>query len=87
MIPAQFNELQRQNEHVKITQAQIDILNVLDTNLQYKCEILSTLQNKYFGKMKGSMLGYKRAGVRLAKEEIRRYLKDLQQQLKQLDNE
>lgn len=71
----------------KIIQAQIDILNSLDTKLQSKIEILTNMQKEHIGKMKEGHLVSKKSGLRLAKEEIRRDLKELEQQLKQLEDE
>jgi hypothetical protein len=77
------------SKHVqaKIIQAQIDVLNSLDSKLQAKYEILTNIQQEYIGKMKEGQLASKKSGLRLAKEEIRRDLKELQQQLKQLEDE
>ena len=71
----------------KIIQAQIDLLNSLNSKLQAKYEILTNMQQEYIGKMKEGQLASKKSGLRLAKEEIRRDLKELQQQLKQLEDE
>jgi hypothetical protein len=69
----------------KIIQAQIDMLNSLDSKLQSKIESLI-----YMASEKNSDTEYftiKISGIKLIKEEIRRDLKELQQQLKQLENE
>jgi hypothetical protein len=72
---------------VKVIQGQIDLLNFLDSKLQAKYEILTNMQQEYIGKMKEGQLASKKSGLRLAKEEIRRDLKVLQQQLKELEND
>lgn len=71
----------------QILQAQIDVLNSLDTKLQSKYKILTNMQQECLGKMKEGLLAYKKSGIRLAKEEIRRYLKEFQDELKQLQDE
>jgi hypothetical protein len=71
----------------KVIQGQIEMLNSLDGKLQAKYEILTNMQQEYIGKMKEGQLASKKSGLRLAKEEIKRDLKELQQQLKELENE
>lgn len=62
----------------------IEQLNKLDSVLQSKYEILSNMQQEYLGKMKEGQLASKKSGLRLAKEEIRRDIKDLEQKLSEL---
>jgi seryl-tRNA synthetase len=73
----------------KIIQAQIDALTKLDTELQSKVESLKAMANKLTGVdiPEEFRFNMKASGVMLAKEEIRRDLKDLNEQLKQLENE
>jgi prefoldin subunit 5 len=75
----------------KVIQGQIDLLNSLDGKLQAKIELIKTMiseQNEAGVSIDySSRLNEKISGVRLAKEEIRRDLKELQQQLKELENE
>jgi len=69
----------------KVIQGQIDLLNSLDSKLQSKIQSLICMACE-----KNSDAEYftiKISGIRLSKEEIRRDLKELQQQLKQLENE
>lgn len=62
----------------------IEQLNKLDSVLQAKYEILSNMQQEYLGKMKEGQLASKKSGLRLAKEETRRNIKELEQQLNDL---
>jgi hypothetical protein len=70
----------------EILQAQIEVLNSLDSRLQAKYEILTNMQQEFLGKVKEGQLASKKSGLRLAKEEIRRDLKELQLQLEGLEN-
>lgn len=47
-------------------------------------EILSNMQQECLGQMKEGQLASKKSGLRLAKEEIRRNIKELEQQLNDL---
>lgn len=62
----------------------IEQLNKLDSVLQSKYEILSNMQQEVLGKMKEGQLESKKSGLRLAKEEIRRDIKELEQKLSEL---
>lgn len=62
----------------------IEQLNKLDSILQSKYEILSNIQKGFLGKMKEGQLAFKKSGLKLAKEEIRRDIKELQQKLSEL---
>jgi allophanate hydrolase subunit 2 len=62
----------------------IEQLNKLDSVLQANYEILSNMQQEYLGKMKEGQLASKKSGLRLAKEETRRNIKELEQQLNDL---
>jgi hypothetical protein len=62
-------------------EAQIDILNILDTTLQSKIGHLSDLVTEYLSfdnQLEASRLLGKIEGIRMAKEEIRRSMKDLE---------
>lgn len=68
----------------------IEQLNVLNTNLQAKCETLKEMASSYIKKDVQNFENHnffmrKIEGVRLTKEEIRRNLKDLEQKLKELE--
>lgn len=60
----------------------IEQLNKLDSVLQYKHEVLSNMQQKFLDE--DGQLASKKSGLRLAKEEIRRDIKELEQQLSEL---
>jgi len=62
----------------------IEQLNKLDSVLQSKYEILSNMQQEFLGKRKEEQLASKKSGLRLAKEEIRRDIKELEQKLSEL---
>lgn len=62
----------------------IEQLNKLDSILQSKYEILSNMQQEYLGKMKEGQLASKKSGLRLAKEEIRRNIKEFEQKLSEI---
>jgi hypothetical protein len=72
-----------QAEKVK---AQIETLNILDTNLQVKVNTLTEMASQADTE-NFNYLNSKIGGVRLVKEEIRRDLKELEQQLKKLYGE
>jgi hypothetical protein len=69
----------------KVLQGQIDLLISLDSKLQSKIEFLKNMTSEKEDDSEYFTL--KISGVRLTKEEIRRDLKELQQQLKELENE
>jgi chromosome segregation ATPase len=69
----------------KVLQAQIDLLNSLGSKLQGKVEHLKNMASE--SQEDGEYFTLKISGLRLAKEEIRGDLKELQQQLKELENE
>lgn len=63
----------------------IEQLNKLDSVLQAKYEILSNMQQENLGKMKEGQLASKKSGLRLAKEKIRRDIKEFEQKLKEYE--
>lgn len=62
----------------------IEQLNKLYTTLQEKYRILISLHKENVGKMREQHLRNKKAGISVAKEEIRRNIKELEQQLNDL---
>lgn len=71
-------------EKLKFT---IERLNILHNNLQIKYRTLTDLHNECKGKMREQHLRNKKAGISVSKEEIRRCITELEQQLKELENE
>lgn len=62
----------------------IEQLNKLDFSLKEKYTDLTYLQKEFVGKMREQHIRNKKAGISVAKEEIRRDIKELEQKLSEL---
>lgn len=71
----------------RILEEKLDLLYKLKANLQVKKEYIQQKMNDNLGKLVYSQLKAKQAGIRLAEEEIRREVFDLEQLLKELESE
>lgn len=63
----------------------IEQLNKLESSLKEKYTHLTYLQKDFIGKMREQHIRNKKAGISVAKEEIRRDIKELEQKLKEYD--
>ena len=62
----------------------IEQLNKLESSLKEKYTYLTYLQKEFVGKMREQHIRNKKSGISVAKEEIRRDIKELEQKLSEL---